>query len=805
MPSPIDLPITDGTYSTDNHHFSLCEAAGGGTWLAWDAYHAQGSRCFVRRFDGEAMGPILPLSDTGDMQARPVFLEAGESGVIVWMEKSGAEYSVRMRRFDGEALSPVRALAEFPPGVRIGELGADIDGEQALWVAYAKAGKGVSHVEVLRVSGGGKPLAFRLDAGAKRNYRPRLAALESGVCVAWDAYSDSTYNVYAAFLSADGPSPAQRVSSSEHWENKAALCRDAEGGVWAAWVLWRDAMWKDSVVHQDYAVRVARWDGSEWQPVHGPDGGPDVAPLRYGLLTDFARKPPALGHQGRRRHLTLKSGEDGAMWLFYEAKMDDAVQTKDSLGRLCGMRWQGGQWSAPLNVAEGRVYYELPHGSSVGAEPYIASRDIVQGRPGRAVDELRLQRVALSPLPPEVPAECRDVDMAHWRHVALPLPGLERGAGEKTCLPGPAKGQYRLIWGDFHVHGAGSVECEGELDELAHYARDKALIHALTISDNDHFWSAPVRGNERWLSDEEWEANVANAAAHNEPGRFALFPGYEQTVGTRGPRESGGRLLRNHSSVMADDDAMERDLLHFDPKVRCALAEGRRLSCRDITECVRWARERGYYPLPHAHVNWWRLVDPSVQTSCDVASAWMRNIERFDIYQRYLREGMKFGFTGSSDSHYRNPGLGGALTGLWVKELTRAGVLEALRARRTYATAGERIVLEFAVNERFMGDEAVVDSDPVLRWRVAARHGEGYVLRLLRDGIPMHEQRFEGESEGEFREAHMMEYRQGRHEYRLAVSPERPIPDYKSNAAHALGGAAWSTPVWVETADWLVR
>jgi len=61
----------------------------------------------------------------------------------------------------------------------------------------------------------------------------------------------------------------------------------------------------------------------------------------------------------------------------------------------------------------------------------------------------------------------------------------------------------------------------------------------------------------------------------------------------------------------------------------------------------------------------------------------------------YLDAGERLGFTGSGDSHYRNPGFNGAVTGLWCTGVDRASVLEALRARRCYATAGQRIVLEF--------------------------------------------------------------------------------------------------------------
>ena len=46
-----------------------------------------------------------------------------------------------------------------------------------------------------------------------------------------------------------------------------------------------------------------------------------------------------------------------------------------------------------------------------------------------------------------------------------------------------------------------------------------------------------------------------------------------------------------------------------------------------------------------------------------------------------------------------------------------------------------------------------------------------------------------------------IQYRQGRHYYYIEVLSPDPIPDYPSNVAHALGGRAWSSPIWVETVD----
>ena len=802
-----ESPVTGGVYSRDNHDFSLAvfpERNGDAGWVAWSAYEAAGSRCFVRPFDGEALGALQPLSDSTNAQFSSQCLAGPEGVLFVWLEKAGKTYSVHARRSHGGSLGPARALHRLPEGATAGELHGECDQAGAVWLAWGEANRGVNSVSLLRTTPDGNPRSWELSAGGGRDFRPRLAPLDDGVFAVWDAYDGETYDVYGCEVRVGHAGEVHRISNDRRWENRASVCRDRDGRIWCVWVRAGDVVWQNSVVHQRHSVRGARYCGTTWSPIRLEGSGADLALLHYGLLTDLERKPPALGHQGHRLRPMLRAAADGGVWLFWESKADDAVQTLESRGRLSARHLAGGGAASPvLQVAEGLVRYQLPHTPTVGSDLPLLGRSIEQGRADLPVDEIVLCTGLLGAGLPEVPEHQRAVDLTHWREVDLPFGGLSRHSFARTQLAGEADGCYSLLWGDFHVHSVGSVECEGELDELVHYARDKACLHALTISDNDHFWNETVRGNQRWLSDHEWDANVGNARAMNEPGRFLVFPGYEQTIGGA-TLDIGRRLLRNHTSVMAECDDMERDLLQFEEGTRRALAEGRRSSCKDIVDCVEWARRKGYFPLPHAHVNWWRVVDAAVQTSCDVTAAWMRNIERFDIYETYLREGVKFGFTGSSDAHYRNPGLGGAVTGLWVEEFSRAGVLAALRARRTYATAGARILVELAVNDTFMGGQLVVTEDPVIRWRVAGDPDGEYRLRVRRDGCVVHELSFRGEHSGEFLDDRLVLLRQGKHYYALEVESVEPIPDYPSNVAHALGGKAWSTPVWLETADWIV-
>ena len=819
----MDLSVTEKTYSGDNYDPSLCVAADGASyWTAWAAYEKDGSRAFVRKFDGGAGGPIRALSDRDNLQTRPLCVPTPEGTTFVWFEKVARTYSVWSRRDDGDGdLTAGVRLYELPAGTKPGELHAECDDGGALWLSWAQAGKGGSTIELLRADGDGPGRTFSLTAETPYNYRPRLAGkavnlrteggmlsrpggtgehavtgesmspdkqppTADGVYLIWDAYAGGTYDVYGCSATSAGPSEIVRISGDAAWENKSTICRDGEDVLWVVWVCCRDAMYRDSVIHQKFSLRGARRDGGSWEAMTGPDGGPEIAPLNYGLLTDFSVHPQ-LGHMGRRLHPMLKAADD-AVWLFHEAKADQADNTLISTGRLIGQRCVGGQWSERYDLARGRVYYELPHNHSVGGRTLVLARDVEH-------DELHLEGVSLSGELTPLPAECRDVDLTEWADVRLPLPQARRpDPRPENALGEEDRGRHRLFWADLHAHSVLSVECEGEPDELSAYARDKAEIDVLTISDNDHFWTRFERVNRRYLKDSEWDCMLGNAMVMNDPGRFALFPGYEMSIGGTHRKE------RNHLSTMADDDEMEQDSLHFDEAVREALEQGRRRTNKDISACLAWAKSKGYLPLPHAHVNWWTLLDADLQCAVDVCAAWERNIERFDVYFDYLSAGHRFGFTGSGDSHYRNPGFGGAITGVWAERLDRASILDAIRARRTYATAGERILIEFAINGHVMGSSIVVSEDPLLEWRVVGQDGP-YILRIHRDGRLMHEERFTGSTQGELRELKFIQYRQGRHYYYIEVLSPDPIPDYPSNVAHALGGRAWSSPIWVETVD----
>ena len=83
------------------------------------------------------------------------------------------------------------------------------------------------------------------------------------------------------------------------------------------------------------------------------------------------------------------------------------------------------------------------------------------------------------------------------------------------------------------------------------------------------------------------------------------------------------------------------------------------------------------------------------------------------VYQNALAQGHQLGVFASSDHLSEHVSYGG----VYVKEFTREGILEALKARRTVA-ATDKIYLEFSCNGEPLGSIFETDEKPVLTIRV---------------------------------------------------------------------------------------
>jgi hypothetical protein len=124
-------------------------------------------------------------------------------------------------------------------------------------------------------------------------------------------------------------------------------------------------------------------------------------------------------------------------------------------------------------------------------------------------------------------------------------------------------------------------------------------------------------------------------------------------------------------------------------------------------------------------------------------SAWpVRGMLEGNGVRDALSRGYRLGLIGSGDSHDGHPGLvhlasgaSGGVAAIFATEPTREAVLEALRARRVYATNGPRIVLEVSVDGQPMGARLPAGAGRKLALRVATPGPIEAIELVTQDGV----------------------------------------------------------------------
>jgi hypothetical protein len=306
---------------------------------------------------------------------------------------------------------------------------------------------------------------------------------------------------------------------------------------------------------------------------------------------------------------------------------------------------------------------------------------------------------------------------------AVPLPPLppgvyrvharRRGSGATLACSNPLEivptgdRARRLFWGELHTHSEMS-DGIGDFGGMYRHARDDGALDF--VSGGDH-------GD--CFTENQWRLMEDIAWRFDAPESFCALCGYEW----------GDHCVysaRRHLPVFRGGARLDlRPLLAFH------------------------AGDEQVVLGPHGHSQWLRDYegdDPSVQRFVQVYSTWGACITPGGPLAKpplnaaedggrtandYLKAGRKLGFTGGGDIHCGLPGFSveargrqgeaphdqywlhvykDGLTAAVSPTLDRAGIVGALRARRTYATSGARILLDFAVGGLAMGEEGEVVS-----------------------------------------------------------------------------------------------
>ncbi len=253
----------------------------------------------------------------------------------------------------------------------------------------------------------------------------------------------------------------------------------------------------------------------------------------------------------------------------------------------------------------------------------------------------------------------------------------------------------RVYWGETHGH-CGFAEGQGTPEAYFKFGREDARLDFLTHSEHDI-----------WMDDSEWQTLINDVDKYNQDGEFVAILGYEWTAGT----DRGG----HHNVFFRDTKGRKRVPNQTAPYLTQLF---HRLAAENNKDDV--------LIIPHAHMpGEYRLSDPHMETLVEIMSM-HGHFEWFGIM--YLNHGHQVGFVAASDDHLSHPGYStplpgglaarGGLAALWAPEKTRNAIFDAMKNLSSYATTGQRIILNVDLNGAKMGTRTTNSQVRTLKARV---------------------------------------------------------------------------------------
>ncbi len=260
----------------------------------------------------------------------------------------------------------------------------------------------------------------------------------------------------------------------------------------------------------------------------------------------------------------------------------------------------------------------------------------------------------------------------------------------------------RVYYCDLHVHSEDTIGTNSTVYNLT-YGRDVTGLDVLAFAHNDFN-----------ITTERWNKTVELIREITRDGQFVAYPGTEWC----GSSCAGG----DHNVVFLHDGEPEFPFLKTGEHVRSV----------DWNEDTRGSSvEPGAWPLEELwmayakdpeghllipHVGGRRCIldwhYPKLERLIEIGSSW----GHFGwLYQEAMERGYKIGASMAGDEHRGRCGGGvpgtavfgtkGGMAGLIAPALTRKSVAEALRARHTFASTGERSYGVIRCGQHLMGDE----------------------------------------------------------------------------------------------------
>jgi hypothetical protein len=734
-----------------------------------------GDQIWARKYSHGSWGENIAITPAGaDCYKAAVAVDGSGRAWVIWSENRRGAFNIFARAVDDTGPGDTVQISK--------EAGADIDPVATtdtsgkVWVAWQSWRNGVAAVCTAHQEGKGFSKPVKISLSSQNEWDPAIAADKSGrVTVAWDSYRNGNYDVYARTYSAGSWGSEIPVAATERYEAYPSLAYDSTGRLWIAYEEGGRDWGKDFGAYVStgialYQARLIKLRGMEPNgSIVNLDasldaalvGAPSIFAERPGSQADSESADPNPGiavHRLPDAHLMNNYPEaarntlprlavdgSGRVWLAFRTPHPIWWNPLGTVWHEYLLSFDGKSWTEPIfldhtdNILDNR-----PALTAMGNGKLL----IVNSADGRR-DSSPAKTAASAANPPADPYNndlwSREVDLGPAVQAipvvaappsAAPVPTIDRTRSSvlqtiRAYRGGPGN-NLRIVRGEFHRHSEISADGgnDGSLFDQWRYILDAAALDWVGCCDHDN-------GNGREYS---WWITQKLTDVFYTPGKFAPMFSYERSVSypdghrnvifvQRGihplprlnPSWLGSVAEENRAEHTPDTQMLYAYLKQFNGVVGShTSATGMGTDWRDndpgaepVVEIYQGLRQD--YEMPGA---------PRAITQEDSIGGWRPK----GFVSLALEKGYRLGFEASSDHVSTHM----SYANLYVKDLTRESVLDALKQRHVYAATDE-ILADVESGTHMMGDEFSTPEPPTFRIKLRGTSKFAKVV-IVRDG-----------------------------------------------------------------------
>ncbi|MDE0124949.1 MAG: CehA/McbA family metallohydrolase [Bryobacterales bacterium] len=659
---------------------------------------------------------------------------------------------------DGGPSEPVRIAAG--PETQIKPAPAWHDG--TLFVSWESNADSKRRIHAASLRDGVVTAAGPLSGDSASNYGPSVAASPEGrVSVAWHSFRDHNYDVYLRQRSPSGEwDQVRRLTSSPGIDRHARLLAH-EGDLW---VVYEHARMEEYFVGRTderhlVAARITP------RGLESPPGYWNSSPL---ATNRSEAGSAAFDPQGR-------------LWIAYQ-------QPREPRGgwavRIAG--YTGEDWIGPRGLSQRRSMDRPPSMAPKGNRLLIAFQadtfsDTWSQSDPDFTDNARSQILLASVDTGQSPAAAPSMHLAALEEPVEPFDPavLHASYGEDAETESIEYNgeQFHLYYGELHEHSDISIcnRCgDQSLDEEYQCRRDINRLDFVAMTDHGYNIVPYL-----------WNYSAKMVRANHDAGRLVTFLGEEWTSSFEDYDDERPWGYYGHRNLVFADPYFPRWWNAYNGDSPADLWEELRRMNADFVQIPHQLADSGNVPVD------WTYADEEAQPVAEIFQT--RGSYEYAGAPRHARtaigkpssyiheawsQGLKIGVIASPD---HGGGVGKAA--VWAREKTRAGILEAIRARRTFGTTAARILIDLRVNGHIMGE--------------VAQRGEGPVTVTAVVRAPQAIQSIEVCRNNRFVYSTNPDTSESSIEYVDQAPPDGPAY-YYLRVIQTDGEIAWSSPVWLE-------